>query len=160
MGHSGRVWPRVWSACSQHQGADRDVEGGVGGAQCRGENIRRSQVSARDEPKDLPLSRAVTRLSSCACPRVASLTAQQVAWDAPVSREPLWQAAQGTCSQGPAKPKRKRTELTNSSGSITAVMRVPTPHPRMVHVAREPRRSPPAHASEAGLNARSCPRKR
>ena len=47
------------------RGADRDVKGGVGVAQCRGENIRRSQVSARDEPRDLHLSRAVTRLVCC-----------------------------------------------------------------------------------------------
>ena len=43
----------------------RGVEGGAGVALCRGENIRRSQVSARDEPRDLHLSRAVTGLSSC-----------------------------------------------------------------------------------------------
>ena len=44
------------------RGADRDVKGGVGVTQGRGENIRRSQVSARDEPKNLRLSRAVRRL--------------------------------------------------------------------------------------------------
>ena len=33
MGCNVRVWPRVWSACSQS----------------RGENVRRSQVSERDE---------------------------------------------------------------------------------------------------------------
>ena len=47
------------------RGADRDVKGCVGVAQGRGEDIRRPQVSARDEPTDLHLSRAVTRLSCC-----------------------------------------------------------------------------------------------
>ena len=32
------------------RGAGRDVEGSEGVAKCRGENIRRSEVSARDEP--------------------------------------------------------------------------------------------------------------
>ena len=45
------------------RGADRDVEGGAGVAQSTGD--RRSHVSARDEPRDLHLSRAVTGLSSC-----------------------------------------------------------------------------------------------
>ena len=41
------------------RGADRDVKGGVGVAQGRGESVRRSQVSARNEPRDLHLSRAL-----------------------------------------------------------------------------------------------------
>ena len=47
------------------RGTDRDVKGGVGGAQCRGEDIRGPQVSARDEPRDLRLGRAVAGLSRC-----------------------------------------------------------------------------------------------
>ena len=71
MGCNVRVWPRVWSVCSQS----------------RGENVRRSQVSERDERRDLHLSGAVTRLCSCVhqrgdcvVPMRASPTAQQVAW--------------------------------------------------------------------------------
>ena len=43
------------------RGADRDVKGSVGVAQGRGEDIRGPQVSARDEPRDLHLSRTITR---------------------------------------------------------------------------------------------------
>ena len=61
VGCNVRVWPRVWSACNQHQPAEcaesrsRCVMGGAGVAQSRGENVRRSDH----------LSRAVTRLCSC-----------------------------------------------------------------------------------------------
>ena len=50
-------------------GADRDVKGCVGVAQGRGEGIRRPQVSARDERKDLHLGRAIARLGRCVCQR-------------------------------------------------------------------------------------------
>ena len=66
------------------------------------------------------LSRSVHRSVTALWPRVASPKAQQVAWAAPVSKDPGSQAAQGTGSQDPAQPKRKRTESTYSSGSNTA----------------------------------------
>ena len=44
---------------------DRDVKGGVGVAQGGGEDVRRPQVGARDEPRDLHLGRAVARLGRC-----------------------------------------------------------------------------------------------
>ena len=46
-------------------GAGRDIKGSIGVAH-GGENIRGPQVSAKDEPKDLHLSRAITRLGRCA----------------------------------------------------------------------------------------------
>ena len=90
----GKVW------------ADRDVEGCGGVSQGRGENIRRPQVSAGDEPRDLHPIRAVTRLSCCVNQRgdrvvparcLAHLAAGRVGRarvEGPV------QAAQGTGSQG------------------------------------------------------------
>ena len=47
------------------RGADRDVEGSVGVAQGTGEDVSGPQISARGEPRDLHLSRAVAGLSSC-----------------------------------------------------------------------------------------------
>ena len=52
-------------------------------------------------------SAACTNAVTALCPRVASPTAQQVAWGAPVSKNPIWQAAQGTGSQGQAQPRRR-----------------------------------------------------
>ena len=48
---------------------------------------------------------------------VAFPRAQQVSWAAPVSRELVWQAAQGFRSLGPAHLKRKRTEALSSPPS-------------------------------------------
>ena len=172
VGHSGRVLLRIWSACSRHQPVVRavsrsKVEGGVGVDQCRGEKIRRSQDSARDEPRNFHLS--VHRRGDCVVStRALAHPAQQVAWSAPVSREPFWQAAQGTGSRGPAQPRRRRTESTYSWLHHGAVMWVQAPHPRTVDLSVpkflqsrrvHPRRAP-CHASGAGLYARSCPRKR
>ena len=64
MGEFGLV-SGLRSSLMSVRGADRDVKRCVGVAQSRGENVRRSQVSARYEPGDLHLSRAVTRLGSC-----------------------------------------------------------------------------------------------
>ena len=49
MGHSGRVLPRELP-------------------QRRGENVRKSQVSARYEPRDLHLSRAVSQTEQLRAP--------------------------------------------------------------------------------------------
>ena len=65
------------------RGADRDVQGGAGVTQGR-------QVSARDEHRDLHLSRAVGRLSCCVYQRGDRVVSH--AWPrpaAPVSREPF-----------------------------------------------------------------------
>ena len=60
-------------------------------------------------------------------PRVASPTAQQVAWAAPVSRDPVQQAAQGTGSQALADRVDVLIGLHHST-----VMRVQAPHPRVI----------------------------
>ena len=99
--NSTRVWPRVASLLSV-RGADRDVKGCVGVAQGRGEHIRRPQVSARDKPRDLYLSRTITRLSCCVyqrsdrvvSTRSLAYRATSPVGRAPVSRDPFWQAAQ------------------------------------------------------------------
>ena len=157
------------------RGADRDAESGVGVAQCRGENIRRSQVSTRDEPKDLHLSRAFTGLSSsmhqrgdCVVPtrglahRAAGRVGHACVQGAVLA---------GCTGYGFAKTTAAEAQADRVDALLglhhRAVMRVQTPYPLMVNlsvpkfpaVARASR-SPPAHASGEGLSARSCPRKR
>ena len=115
---SRQVWLRACLPSVRR--ADRDVEAGVRVAQGRGENIRQPQVSARDEPRELHLSRAVTRLSCCVYQRGDRVVSARGLAHHAAGRLPFWQAAQGTGSQGPAHHRRRRTESTYSSNSITA----------------------------------------
>ena len=62
-----------------------------------------------DEPRETSLSNVITGLGGGvdeSGDRIVAadglLQAQLVAWAAPVSRDPVWQAAHGTGSQGPA----------------------------------------------------------
>ena len=106
--------------------AGRDVEGGVGVAKGGGEDVGRSEVCAGNEAGNLGLGNAVAGLSrgvhKCS-DRVVSAggLAQGAAGGvggACVQGSRL--TAQGTGSQGPAHPRRRRTESTYSPHSNTA----------------------------------------
>ena len=109
------------------RGADRDVNGCAGVAQGRGEDIRRPQVGARDEPRDLHLSRAVKGLSCCVYQRGDRVvSARGLAYRATgcVCRVRVeGPVLAGRARHGfawPSAARRNRTESTYSSGSITA----------------------------------------
>ena len=133
----GDVWAVIGkfgftpSLCSVRPGllgvrrADRNVKGSARVAKGGGEDVGGSEVGARNETGNLSPSSAIAgpsrSMHKCGDRVVAARGfAQSVAWAAPVSRDPDRQVAQGTGSQGPAQPRRKRTESTFSSGSFTA----------------------------------------
>ena len=101
------------------RGADRDVEGRERVAEGEGEDVGGSEVGARNEARNLRLCSAITGLSrsmhKCGDRVVAASKVQQMAWAAPVSRDPDWQAAQGT-----------------GSHQHSSMMRIEAPHPCVI----------------------------
>ena len=63
---------------------------------------------------------------------VAARDAQQVAWGAPVSRDPDWQAAQGTGAQGLAQANRVNVLVRLGHSSMT---RVEAPPPCVINLS-------------------------
>ena len=104
-------------------GADRDVQGGVRVAKGRSEDVGGPETSAGSEAGNIGLSGVIAGLGSsvnkCGDRVVAAGGLAQGAaggvGGAHVSRDPVWQAAQGT---GPGA-RRKRTEPTYSSSPST-----------------------------------------
>ena len=121
-------------SCLRAIRANRDVKGGVGVNQSRGENVRRSQVSAKDEPGDLHLSRAVTRLGSCVHQRGESVVpALGLAHSAGVEGAVLAGCArQGFATEAEVEADRVSVLLGLHHG---AVMWVQAPHPRMIDLS-------------------------
>ena len=116
----------VWAGLLGLRRVDRYVQGGVPASKSGGEDVGGPEVGARDEARNLGLSGVVTGLSGNmneGGDRVVATSSlaqgATVDWTAPESREPVWQAAQGTGSLCPAHPNRSRTESTFSSGSST-----------------------------------------
>ena len=151
-----------------------DVKGSVGVAKGRGEDIRRARVTARDEPRDLHLSRAVTSLSCCVYQRSdRAVSARSLAHRAAgrVGHARVEGSVLAGCTRhGFARPGAAQGQADRVDVLLGlhhgAVMWV-SPRPRVIDLgvsqvpaaARERPRSPPARASGAGQNARSCPRK-
>ena len=141
----------------------------------RSEDDRGPQVSARDEPRDLHLGRAVAGLSRCvfqrgdrvviarsfthrAAGRVGCARVQGSGLASRTGRgftRPAQPDAGGPSQRTPRAPSLHR----GAGSSATSTCDRPR-HPQVPAAARGPFRSPPAHASEAGQDTRSCPRKR
>ena len=83
--------------------------GGVRVAKGGSEDVGRPEVGAKDEARNLSLSSVVTGLSSVKEEGDRVVTSSSLAQGAAggmSSREPVWQAAPGTGSLGPAHPDR------------------------------------------------------
>ena len=114
----GKVWAVVgkfglepglrafWATLLSVRRAGRDVQGSARVAKGGGEHVGGPEISARDEAGNLGLSGVIAGLGSS-----ANWCGGRVVAGA-VSREPVWQATQGTGSLGPAHPRRKRNEST------------------------------------------------
>ena len=101
---------------SRCQGHCRSCQGG-------GENISRPQVSAKDEPRDLHLDRAVTRLGCCVYQRsVRVVSTRDLAHRAArrVSRARVQGSGLTGCTRHEfARPSGAQAESTYSFDSIT-----------------------------------------
>ena len=156
------------------RGTDRDVKGGVGVAQGRGEDVRRPQFRARDEPRDLHLGRAVKRLSCCVyhrSDRVVSTRGLAHHATRRVSSAGVEGAGlAGSTRHGFTRPSAAQAQadrvdvLLGHHHGAGVWVQAPYPHVIDFRVSKflqsraSSPRSPTARASGASLNARSCPR--
>ena len=105
------------------RGADRDVKGSAEVAQGRGENIRRTQVSARDEPRDLHLSRAVTRRSCCVHQRSDRVVSARGLADRTAGRARVKGPVLAGCTRhGFARPSAAQAQ----AGRVDVLLRAPS----------------------------------
>ena len=132
------------------RGTDRDVKGAVGLAQGGGKNIRRPQVSARDEHSAWPHPPRSRSLGLRPCPGIPSGRQHK-------ARVRMAQRSPG--AGGPSRRTPRAPSLYPGAGSSATSTCDRPRHHQVPAVARGRPRSPPAHASEASLNARSCPRR-
>ena len=150
---------------------DRDVKGGVGVAQGGREDIRRQQVSARDEPRDLHLSRAVAGLNRCVHQRGDRVvTARSFAHRAAgrVGRARVQGSGlAGSTRHGFARPSAAQAQADRVDVLLRfhhgTVMRVEAPRPRVIDLGvpkfLQPPASPPGalllmHLEQAQMHAR------
>ena len=118
--------------------ADREVKVSLGVAQGGGEDIRSSQVGARDEPRDLRFSRAVARLSRCVHQRGDRVVAARG-----FAQRSAGRVGQGTgpgirsgTIHGFARPSAAQAQADRGDVLLghqhSTVMRVQAPHPRVI----------------------------
>ena len=132
------------------RGADRGVKGCVGVAQDRGEDIRRSQVSARDEPQGPPSQPCYHKTELLRVPACATGCVGRASVEGAVLA--------GSTRQGFARPSAAEAQADRVD--VLLGMRA---HPRVINlgisqvpaVAREPPRALLlVHSKQASLDAR------